>query len=401
MRTRTRASYEATIDEVGETNWAAAAAAAAASVEPAAPVMNDDLLTHEEEEEWVNTGVEDEDEDKEPVIRHENTVNRRPQSWILKVVIPDSASNGNCDNWGSANIFIDSGMTAERLGRCIIQAFPSTCLDYCQEYSDDGRTNHRSILVGLFGKDDRVFYSLEFILAMDPADGARRIFCVKEPVRREVATKNGPGDRGFLSIFSYFSIHNLHVAIVVLFVAIFIAPIIVDNFDDWNHFIYSLLTLVPQDLPTMWRIISFVFDWPAREVYRYGPSIVGWEGRDLVDICTQMNRRYYFVGLGRDGHNYEDREYWRQNPEACETIYRMKEESFARMCRPLWYLTVLVVSFMAIRRFLNALFSKEPGPQLNRIDRAVLDTYRALQMLSREHRRQEDRRYQQQRVEER
>jgi len=235
---------------------------------------------------------------------------------------------------------------------------------------------------------------------VDPADGARRIFCVKEPVRWDVATKNGEGDRGLLSIFSYVSIRNLHVTIVVLFVAIFTAPIIVDNFDDWNHFSYSLLTLVPQDLPSLWRIISFVFDWPAREVYRYGPSLVGWEGRDLVDIYTQMNRRYYFVGLGRDGHHYEDREYWRQNSEACETIYRMKEESFARMCRPLWYLTALVVSFMAICQFLNAFFAKESDPQLNRIDRAVLDTYRALLMLSREHRRQEDRRHQQQRREE-
>jgi len=412
MRTRTRASSEATIDEGGETNWAAAAAAAA--VEPAAPAMNDDLLTHmhEEEEEWVNTGVENEneEEDEEPVIRHENTANRRSQSWILKVAIPDSApnTNGNGDNWESVNICIDSGMTAERLGRCIIQAVPSTCLDYSQEYNynDDGRTNHRtgSILVGLFGKEDRVFYSLECILAMDPAEGARRIFCVKEPVRWEVATQNEAGDRGWLSIFSYSNIRNLPVAIVVLFVAIFIAPIIVDHFDDLYHFMYSLLTLVPQDVPSLWRIISFVFDWPVREVYRYGPSLVGWEGRDLVDICTQMNRRYYFVGLGRDsdGHNnYEDREYWWHHPETCETIYRMQEESFVRMCRPLWYLTVIVVSFMAIRRFLTAFFAKEPDPQVNRIDRAVLDTYRALLMLSREHRRQEDRRQQQQRMKER
>mmetsp|Transcript_27771 Transcript_27771/g.29914 ORF Transcript_27771/g.29914 Transcript_27771/m.29914 type:complete len:348 (-) Transcript_27771:65-1108(-) len=239
----------------------------------------------------------------------------------------------------------------------------------------------------------------QVIEGMDPADGARRIFCVKEPVRWDVATKNGEGDRGLLSTFSCVSIRNLHVTIVVL-LTIFTAPIIVDNFDDWNHFSYSLLTLVPQDLPSLWRIISFVFDWPAREVYRYGPSLVGWEGRDLVDICTQMNRRYYFVGLGRDGHHYEDREYWRQNSEACETIYRMKEESFARMCRPLWYLTALVVSFMAICQFLNAFFAKESDPQLNRIDRAVLDTYRALLMLSREHRRQEDRRHQQQSREE-
>jgi len=108
-----------------------------------------------------------------------------------------------------------------------------------------------------------------------------------------------------------------------------------------------------------------------------------------------MNRRYYFVGLGREGHNYEDHEYWRQNPEACETIYRMKEESFARSCRPIWYITVLAIIFMTIQRLIGAIFAKESGPQLNRVDRAVLDTYRALKMLAREHHRQEDHRQRQ------
>ena len=153
----------------------------------------------------------------------------------------------------------------------------------------------------------------------------------------------------------------------------------------------------------MWRLVSFVLDWPAREVYRYGPSVVGWEGRDLIDVCTQMNRRYYFVGLGGgslSGNDYEDREYWRRNPEACETIYRMKEESFARMCRPLWYLAVLAVCFFAIRRFVEVFFARPPpvGVRLNGTDRAVLDTYRAFRMLVREHGRQENHRRQQEQI---
>jgi len=37
----------------------------------------------------------------------------------------------------------------------------------------------------------------------------------------------------------------------------------------------------------MWRIASFILDWPAREVYRYGPSVIGWEGRDLIDYVLK------------------------------------------------------------------------------------------------------------------
>ena len=99
------------------------------------------------------------------------------------------------------------------------------------------------------------------------------------------------------------------------------------------------------------------------------------------------------MGLGRGGYSYEEREYWRQNPEACETIYLMKEESFARMCRPIWYLLVLAAIFLAVQRFVNIMFAKPP-PRLPPLERAVIDTYRALNVLSREHTRQDDRRRQ-------
>jgi hypothetical protein len=413
MPTRTRASYTASMNDEEETNWAAAAAA----VPPAPAAMNDndnDLRTvntvqeeeQEEEEEWVNTGVDndDDEEDEEPEIRYEATQNSHRPTWILKIAIRDGATNGDGDSLGSvlANVFIDSGMTAERLGRCIVQAVSATSSDYSSGYNNDAGINndYRSTsLVGLFGKDDRVFYSLEFILAMDPADGARRLFCVTKPVRRKAArTKDAEtGNYYYLSsIFPYITVRNLPVAAGVLFLAVVIAPIVVDRFDGWNQFIISLLLLIPNDLPSMWQFVSYVLDWPAREMYRYGPSIIGWEGRELIDICTQMNRQYYFGGFGRDGYNYEDRNYWNQNLEACQTIYRMKEESFARMCRPLWYLTVLVVGFFAIQRLIDKLLFKPSGPQLNRVDRAILDTYRAITMLTREHQSQEDRRRRQQ-----
>ena len=377
MPTRTRASYEEGVE-----NWGAADDAFVPPPPP--PAMNEQEEEESEQEEWEVEDIDDENEDL--IIGHENVETECRQPWVLQVEISESATDGDGDNSGSANVFIDPGMTAERLGRCIIQAVSPTST-YSRDYNDEFTSNHRSNLAGLFGKDDRVFYSLEFILAMDPLDGANRIFCVTKPVRRKVATADRSGNIDWSSISTYVTFDNLLVAAAALFLAIIIGP---------SNLVYSVVLLVPQDLPSAWRIVSYVLDWPAREIYRYGPSIVGWEGRDLIDICTQMNRRYYFVGLGRDSHNYEDREYWRQNPEACETIYRMKEESFARMCRPFWYLILLVAGFYAIQRVVQKFFAKPSGPPLNRVDRAVLDMYRALQTLSKEHQRQDDRWQQQQ-----
>ncbi len=382
MPTRTRASYEE-----GAENWGAADNAFVPPPPPPPPprpAMNEEEQEESQQEEWEVEDLDDEDEGL--IIGHENRETERRQPWVLQVEIPESATDGDGDNSGSANVFIDPGMTSERLGRCIIQAVSPTSA-HSWDYNDEFTSSHRSNLAGLFGKDDRVFYSLEFILAMDPLDSANRIFCVTKPIRHKVPTAGQSDNTNWSSISTYMTFDNLLVAAAVLFVAIVIGP---------TTLIYSIVLLVPQDLPSAWRIVSYVLDWPAREIYRYGPSIVGWEGRDLIDICTQMNRRYYFVGLGRDGHNYEDREYWRQNPEACETIYRMKEESFARMCRPVWYLIVLVAGFYAVQRVVQKFFAKSSGPPLNRVDRAVLDMYRALQILSKEHQRQDDRWQQQQ-----
>mmetsp|Transcript_7116 Transcript_7116/g.17856 ORF Transcript_7116/g.17856 Transcript_7116/m.17856 type:complete len:231 (+) Transcript_7116:397-1089(+) len=199
-----------------------------------------------------------------------------------------------------------------------------------------------------------------------------------------------------------------------------------------HSFAASLFRMVPHDLPSAWKLVSVVLDWPAREVYRYGPSVVGWEGKDLVDVCAQIHRKnYYFAvgyGYGYDGGgglDYDprnDREYWRQHLGACETIYRTKEESFVRLCRPLWYLGVMVVTLWAIFRLVQALFravfaaalksaaalaaafssaAEDPSARLDRTDRALLDTYRALRVLVREHALQEGRYQEQQQQQER
>jgi len=452
-----------------ETNWAEAAAAAAVvdnNPAVAAVALDDDFPTQEqqEEEDWVNTIIQascgdDDDDDyddddandtdanandtandtdtdaddndndndnEDDELTHHDTENIQRTPWILQVAIPDGAATKDNGIRGDlASIYIDTGMTAERLGRCIVQAVslsssPSTPYAtrerHFLEYDDRSRNFSIGALVGLFGKQDGVLYSLECILAMKPADGEGRIFCVTKPLHPVTATTSTnndinvdkDNDNDNLSfVLSYITTRNFILGAAVLVLSLWITPGVINRLDHWRRFIFnhifddcrlfvsSFLLLIPSDLPSMWQMISRILDWPAREIYRYGPSAVGWEGRDLIDICSQMNRQYYFVGLGLGnaaaGNDYEDREYWRRNPQACETIYRMKEEGFVRMCRPLWYITVIAVSFVAIQRLVAIAFAKDPPPRLNRTDRTVLDTYRAIQILLREHLRQEGR----------
>jgi hypothetical protein len=118
----------------------------------------------------------------------------------------------------------------------------------------------------------------------------------------------------------------------------------------------------------------FVFDLPIRELYRYGPSLIGWEGMDLPDICSRITY-------------HGDRGFWSRNHWECEAIYKSKEEAFVRICRPMLYIVLVGVCFIAVRH-LVAVYAES---KRDRTDRAVLETYHAFQTLIRLVSRQLDR----------
>ena len=331
----------------------------------------------EEEEEEDNDGDDDDnndddDDDDYYEAQHERRRNKirrtKPRTpWILKVVIPSGDSN-----YDTASVYVDPNMTAERLGQSIFQAVSS---DWHRSVPEDRTSN---ILVGLFA-NDRVFYSLECILAMKSMDAEKRLFSITKPIkkRKVIAPPQDHMSR------------NLYVAAIVLFLSILV---FYRRF--WSNLIHSIVSIVPTDLPSMWLMISYFCDWPARELYRYGPSAIGWEGRDMIDICTLMNRRF-FNGLGGGRSEFDDRDYWNRNMETCDTMYRMKEESFVRMCRPIWYLTLMSLCFVIVQRLLMvASYRDREKSKTNPTDRAVLKTYYALQNLFGEHQKQEQRRQQ-------
>jgi hypothetical protein len=109
-----------------------------------------------------------------------------------------------------------------------------------------------------------------------------------------------------------------------------------------------------------------VFDLPFRELYRYGPHAIGWEGMDLAEVCSRITY-------------HGNRDFWVRNMEECEAIYAVKEEAFLRVTRPIAYLIFLVTCFLAIRH----LITRYAEGKRDKTDRAVLETYHAFQTLVR------------------
>ena len=127
----------------------------------------------------------------------------------------------------------------------------------------------------------------------------------------------------------------------------------------------------------VWGIISTPFwlfdvlvEFPLRELYRYGPSVVGWEGEPLPRICAQVT----YTG---------DEGFWSRNIEECERIYRAKEDAAMQVRKPLFVLFIIVIVWYMVKSIVEARALR----RRERIDPNMVETFRAINMLSRQLRR--------------
>jgi hypothetical protein len=107
---------------------------------------------------------------------------------------------------------------------------------------------------------------------------------------------------------------------------------------------------------------------PLRDMYRNGPWIIGgWEGDRLERVCSRITY-------------HGDESFWSRNLAECERIYSAKEAAWLRVTRPLANVVVLVALFSIGRRVL-----RRPIPRrLSPTERDALETYRAIQVLTRQ-----------------
>ena len=238
--------------------------------------------------------------------------------WILYVRWPTEPT--------LVKIHIHSGMSPALLGNCVLQL----ALDHSYEHSEP--------IVGLFREQDGVFFSFEHILTSQEAHDSAYMITLPRP--RHIVPEPWWQSNAFLFTLSLVIITSLW----------YYGPVIFE---------------------ASWTILSetyvFIFDLPLRELYRYGPHIIGWEGSDLSEICSRITY-------------HGDKFFWSRNLEECELIYAAKEEAFLRITRPVMYATLALILFYALRH----LVSKYAESRRDTADRDMIETYRAFQIILRQ-----------------
>jgi nitrate reductase gamma subunit len=120
----------------------------------------------------------------------------------------------------------------------------------------------------------------------------------------------------------------------------------------------------------VWNTLSLIFEtvlnMPLRELYRYGPAVIGWEGESLPKICARIT----FHG---------DELFWMRNVEECQRIFSLKEDAWLRLTRPIVYLGLLC-AVVQIARMLVREHALQQRPQ----NRDMVETYQAFQILMRQ-----------------
>jgi hypothetical protein len=243
--------------------------------------------------------------------------------------------------------------------------------DYNQSKQQSSRQSVN--VAGMFRESDRVFIPLSVIYS-NPISFVGDILSLKRPppppVKRFSVPSPTPVVMAQRSIFLQFlEMFGILVVVVVSWWSYSAAMRL-----DWDHFLDVMVTKFEV---FVWGIVSLPFwlfdvlvEFPLRELYRYGPSVVGWEGEPLPRICAQIT----YTG---------DEGFWSRNIEECERIYRAKEDAAMLFRKPLLILVIIVAVFYMVKSIVEARALR----RRERIDPNMVETFRAINMLTRQLRR--------------
>lgn len=240
--------------------------------------------------------------------------------WTLK--LRTRLRNGQ----GVIHISVTVSMTPKILSRCILQTCGS------EEHYEE------MIIVGLFQESDCLFVSLEDIIAYRNSEEIYSL-TYPEPMRsapRLTFTQGIP--LIILGIIIYLYFRGQSIAATA---------------HEWSANIFEVF-----------------INLPLRELYRYGPNMVGWEGASLPEICARMTY-------------HGDGDFWLRNMEDCQQIYSAKEEAMLRTSRPLIYLLTLIVGFFTIRSLVRE-YALWLSKHMEKPDRNMVETYDAFRVLFRQ-----------------
>jgi hypothetical protein len=218
-------------------------------------------------------------------------------------------------------------------------------------------------VAGLFSEATHTFYSLQHILSLTNPEQQQRIYCIELP---------SPEQRDAHADQSWYEFVMENVSFIMkttttngYFLATFLLATLVyyhyQMVHDTVRYTYSTL-------------YESLMEEPLRELYRYGPWFIGWEGEDLPTICARITY-------------HGDAQFWLRNTAECARIYNAKEQAFLRISRPFLYVFFFILLFGLVRFLLREyqsyqlqLRSHVQHPQ----ERDMADLYQAFHVILRQ-----------------
>jgi hypothetical protein len=224
---------------------------------------------------------------------------------------------------------------------------------------------------GMFRESDRAFIPLSVIYS-DPTSFVGEVLCLRRspplPKRHShFHPTNGTAEAmrqrsAFISFVEWMGI------LVVAYASWYIYG--ASQRIDWEHVSNKVESWVFAVMNFPFKLFDTLIEVPLREVYRHGPSIVGWESEPLPRICSRITY-------------HGDEIFWTRNIDECERIYQSKELAAMQVRKPIVIGFLMIAIFYMIKSIVEARALR----MRERVDPNMVETYRAIQMLTRQLRR--------------
>ena len=283
---------------------------------------------------------------------------------IVRVLIPprgfDSEGQlSNCLAQASAidDVRVDDGLMLDGNGS----------FDSIDEYFDNRNKPER--IAGMFRERDSVFIPLSVICA-DPTAFVGDVLSIKRPppLRRRPKSPMNKVPRPRSIFFTFIEIFGVLIVTFVSWLAYSRAAEV-----DWDYALEEAVIRMERVVLHIMNSPFWLFDsliqYPLKELYRHGPSIIGWEGETLPRICAQITY-------------HGDEAFWSRNMDECERIYHSKEAAAMQIRKPIAIGCMILIAFFMVKSIVEARARALQRQQ--RVDPNMVETYRAIHMLIRQ-----------------
>jgi hypothetical protein len=122
--------------------------------------------------------------------------------------------------------------------------------------------------------------------------------------------------------------------------------------------VISFVVMVP------FHFVEVVIEAPVKQIYRYGPSLFGWEGLSYPQICARITY-------------HGDEAFWAKNLHECKKIFASKEGAVLNVCKPVIYIVLFLSTLSIAHSFVKASAKSKPDPDM-------VATFKAFRTLSKQ-----------------